>query len=455
MLFRSQDASKTYDGTELTGSDEVTAEGLPAGFRAKIEVEGSLTDAGTASNHITGYVIYNAAGRDSSAYFTGVQTVDGVLRIDPRKVTISSASAEKVYDGKELTTADLEEAGITVSGDGFAEGEGAEYTVTGTQTLTGMSPNAFTYTLMEGTSAANYEITQSFGTLTVKNRAADEKYQITAEAAGGSFTYDGTAHTIQGLVTDTFTVDGQTYTLEGLTSTRTERGAGTYEIALSGTPVVRDADGNDVTEEFWDDFAEILGIEHVRINKDKDSKSLWKHLTLDEFRQIEKADLPTESLRGVRDLFVFQTYTCLSYIDLTSFDWSKVRDMNGKKLYVGTRGKTKQEFSFLLLRPALAILKRYKGKLPIISNVKYNSYLKAVAQFAGIEKPITSHWARHTGATILLNMGVDMEVVAKILGHSSTKMTRQVYAKLLDETVVKAMAGAERRMQKKRQNLNI
>ena len=185
---------------------------------------------------------------------------------------------------------------------------------------------------------------------------------------------------------------------------------------------------------------------HVRINKDKDSKSLWKHLTLEELKKIEESELPTESLRQVRDLFVFQTYTCLSYVDLCAFDWSKAQDKSGKKLYTGQRGKTKQEYSFMLLKPALAILKRYKGTLPTLSNVKYNAYLKAVAQFAKIDKPITSHWARHTGATILLNMGVDMEVVAKILGHSNTKMTRQVYAKLLDETVVNAMADVEKKL---------
>ena len=185
---------------------------------------------------------------------------------------------------------------------------------------------------------------------------------------------------------------------------------------------------------------------HVRINKDKDSKSLWKHLTIDEFKKLEKAEMPTDSLRQVRDLFVFQTYTCLSYVDLCNFDWSNAKDMSGKKLYTGQRGKTKQEFSFMLLKPALAILKRYKGTLPIISNEKYNAYLKAVAQFSGIDKPLTSHWARHTGATILLNMGVDMEVVAKILGHSNTKMTRAVYAKLLDETVVNAMADVEKKL---------
>lgn len=75
--------------------------------------------------------------------------------------------------------------------------------------------------------------------------------------------------------------------------------------------------------------------------------------------------------------------------------------------------------------------------------MKYNQHLKVVAQAAHIDKPLTTHWARHTGATLLLNDGVDMEVVAKILGHSSTRITRKVYAKMLDDTVAREMASVE------------
>ena len=79
---------------------------------------------------------------------------------------------------------------------------------------------------------------------------------------------------------------------------------------------------------------------------------------------------------------------------------------------------------------------KYNNKLPVISNVKYNQYLKVIAQAAGIDKPVSTHYARHTGATLLLNEGIDMRIISKICGHSSTKITEQVYAKLLDETVV-------------------
>lgn len=185
---------------------------------------------------------------------------------------------------------------------------------------------------------------------------------------------------------------------------------------------------------------------HIRINRDKESRSLWKHLTAEEFDMVRTAKLPTACLEQVRDVFVFQVYTCMSYVDLAAFDFSLVKTNNKDLVYSGTRGKTGQEYSFMLMRPAREILDRYSGKLPIISNVKYNAYLKALAQHAGLDKPLTSHWARHTGATLLLNSGVDMEVVAKVLGHSSTKITREVYAKLLDSTVYDAMRKAEKKI---------
>lgn len=181
----------------------------------------------------------------------------------------------------------------------------------------------------------------------------------------------------------------------------------------------------------------------IQINKEKNN-GLKKHLTPEEFNRLRKAEMPTQSLERVRDLFVFQTYTCLSYVDLESFDTSQI---NKTGVYTAKRGKTGVEFTFYVMKPARDILIKYDGKLPLISNEKYNDYLKLVAQAAKIDKPVTSHWARHTGATLLLNDGgVDMEIIARILGHTSTRQTRDTYAKLLDTTVATAMKGLEKRI---------
>lgn len=54
----------------------------------------------------------------------------------------------------------------------------------------------------------------------------------------------------------------------------------------------------------------------ISIEKGKHSKGIERCLTPQEFRKLQNTTMPTESLTRVRDLFVFQTYTCLSYSDL-------------------------------------------------------------------------------------------------------------------------------------------
>ena len=178
----------------------------------------------------------------------------------------------------------------------------------------------------------------------------------------------------------------------------------------------------------------------LNINKEKSNTGIGKYLSFEEWKKIKGAVFSLGSLERVRDLFIFQTYTCLSYSDLACFDCNNITTINGMKVYTGKRHKTGVHFTIPLLPGAIDILNKYNYKLPVISNVKYNEYLKAVAIHAGIDKPVSSHWARHTGATLLLNSGIDIGIVSKICGHSSTKITEQVYAKLLDDTVVNAIS---------------
>lgn len=178
----------------------------------------------------------------------------------------------------------------------------------------------------------------------------------------------------------------------------------------------------------------------LNIETGKSSNGYKRCLTPEEFRRIKDTQMPTKSIERVKDLFIFQTYMCLSYSDLRDFDSNEIIEISEMKVYTGKRNKTHKDFTIPILPGAMAILNKYNGVLPIISNVKYNEYLKIVAQTAGIDKPVSTHWARHTGATLLLNEGVDIRIIAKICGHSSTRITEQVYAKLLDESVIKAIA---------------
>ena len=55
-----------------------------------------------------------------------------------------------------------------------------------------------------------------------------------------------------------------------------------------------------------------------------------------------------------------------------------------------------------------------------------------------LAQPITFHLARHTHATMMLTLGVDLYTVSKLLGHTNIQTT-QIYAKLVDESKKKAL----------------
>ena len=256
---RGTDAAPKYEITITANSDTVTYDGQAhtvSGFETtefifnnvKYKVSGltataTATDADAYEVSVTGTpVVKDDHDHDVTAQFI-VNTVNGALTINKRNVTLTSATDSKQYNGNALTN-----SSVTVTGDGWAEGEGATYNVTGSQTLVGTSNNAFTYTLNANTKAENYSITTATGTLTVISR--DAKYEISPQANSGEFKYDGTEKTVTGFKTETFTVDSHTYTVSGLTAEAVGTDAGTYTVSVSGTAVVTDSNGNDVTNEF-------------------------------------------------------------------------------------------------------------------------------------------------------------------------------------------------------------
>lgn len=170
--------------------------------------------------------------------------------------------------------------------------------------------------------------------------------------------------------------------------------------------------------------------------KKGESKS-GMYLTDEEFNAVKGVKLANESLAKVRDLFVVQCLTGLSFSDLMSFDFNKVSKVGGSYVIEDKRLKTGIEYCAVLLPDALEIVRKYHGRLPRFSNQQYNMRLKIVAEAAGIDKPVASHWGRRTCGMLLLNHGVSIETVAKVLGHSSIRTTEQAYAKLLNTSVVR------------------
>ena len=186
-------ASEKYDGTEKTASGYGVSISNEKYTEADFEFKGNAEVKGTDANtYPMGLTAANFTNK--SANFTNVEFVvtDGSLTINKRSVTLTSASDSKVYDGTALTNDT-----VTVGGaDGFADGEGAEYNVTGTQTNVGSSDNTFTYTLKKGTKADNYDIKTENGKLTVT--PVTDKVTVTITGNTASEKYDGTEKTASG-----------------------------------------------------------------------------------------------------------------------------------------------------------------------------------------------------------------------------------------------------------------
>ena len=173
-----------YDGEEHKNKPKVedtkTKATLKEGTDYELSYSEDVVNAGTVTVTVTG--IGNYEGSFEVTY-----------EITKRHVTLTSADAEKVYDGSALTNDT-----VTVGGDKFAKKEGATYNVTGMQIEKGSSKNTFTYTLNEGTLAGNYDIETFEGTLKVT--AFENEVVVTIKGNKGTVTYDGNPHSVEGYV---------------------------------------------------------------------------------------------------------------------------------------------------------------------------------------------------------------------------------------------------------------
>ncbi len=184
-------------------------------------------------------------------------------------------------------------------------------------------------------------------------------------------------------------------------------------------------------------------------------------LTQDEIDIIYLKQMPNIRLEEIRDIFLFSCYTgyAFSDVELLSAD-SIVKGIDGEIWIHANRVKTDVRENVMLLDIPLKIIEKYKDNdfcktkgrlLPVISNQKYNSYLKEIATICNINKLLTTHIARHTFATtITLANGVSLESVSAMLGHSSIKTT-QIYAKVVQSKLSTEMMDLKERMNK--QNL--
>lgn len=172
----------------------------------------------------------------------------------------------------------------------------------------------------------------------------------------------------------------------------------------------------------------------IRIRREK---KIIEYLTDEELTKIKNTQYSTEALERIKDVFLVQCYSGLSFIDLENLKPEDIKQSGDTYYIYKDRQKTKIRYTAVIIEDGIEILKKYNYRLPIISNQKTNSALKAIAREAGVDKNVYTHLGRKTYGHILLKRGIRIEAVAKALGHSEIKTTQRYYAELNEESLLK------------------
>lgn len=183
--------------------------------------------------------------------------------------------------------------------------------------------------------------------------------------------------------------------------------------------------------------------------KIKQDKAQLVYLTYQEVLLIENKQFKNQRIETVRLLFLLSCYSGLSFKEMENLKPKNFIDSNGTHWLDMTRQKTKKHYRVVLLPQAVSLINNLQelhpniedgSLLPIMSNQKYNNYLKELADLCGIEKRLTSHVGRKTFSIgISLRSKVPIELLSALLGHSNIRVTADYYTKITDEVMIEGI----------------
>jgi integrase len=181
-------------------------------------------------------------------------------------------------------------------------------------------------------------------------------------------------------------------------------------------------------------------------------------LIKEEIQAIADKEIKNARLCHVRDVFIVCCFTGLAFADVKQLKKSEVDiGVDGElRIYKG-RQKTGTPSIIPLLPITKKILSKYEHDeycitrdqlLPVLTNQKYNAYLKEIGDMCGINKELKTHMARHTfGTTVTLANNVPLESIKDMMGHKSLRQTLH-YAKVTGIKVNEDMTKLKKRLHK-------
>lgn len=164
-----------------------------------------------------------------------------------------------------------------------------------------------------------------------------------------------------------------------------------------------------------------------------------RYLTLEEVRAVAALRMKSQKAEHTRIAFLFSCLTGLRWSDIVKLQWSEVNtDDRGTRLVFAQQKTGGLEYIDLSRQAAELLPPRGAETALVFADfARYlpmacNRHVAKIIRTAGIDKHITFHCARHTFATMLHDLDVDLYTISKLLGHRDISTT-QVYAKVVDK----------------------
>lgn len=178
-----------------------------------------------------------------------------------------------------------------------------------------------------------------------------------------------------------------------------------------------------------------------------------RSLSVEEFKRLISAPVESSSQCFIRDLFVFASFTGISYIDLKNLKWKDIITGEDGSLWISMpRQKTGVLFHVKLLDIPIRIMEKYRGitkdgsVFPVLGASRINRVLKIIAKQCNITTKLSFHVARHYFAgQLCLSGGVPIESISRMLGHRNIRTTQR-YARVNNEKISSDMKQLSERL---------
>ncbi len=186
-----------------------------------------------------------------------------------------------------------------------------------------------------------------------------------------------------------------------------------------------------------DEIIDLNPAKKISFSKIKETKR--EFLTEEEVQKLSETECRYDVLKRA---FLFSCLTGLRWSDINKLEWKQLQK-EGDEWKIVFHQKKIDGLQYLYIpNDARELLgEPIEGHDRIFVGLNYSSYMNvALSQWvlrAGITKNITFHCARHTCATLLITKGVDLYVVADVLGHKEIRTTK-IYAKIIDKRKIDA-----------------